>query len=340
VNRPSTLDTLRRPLASLRVSVTDRCNLRCAYCMPQEAYTWLPSRDILSFEELSTLVDGFISLGLRKLRLTGGEPLVRRELPTLVALLARKPLDELALTTNGVLLAPQAQALKSAGLTRLTVSLDTLQPARFRALTRRDQHAQVLEGIAEARRAGLGQGLKLDTVVLKGVNDDELVPLLDYAATVGAELRFIEYMDVGGATGWSSARVVTRAVLLQRLTAAFGALELLGARGSAPAERFRLPDGRVFGVIASTSQPFCGACDRARLTADGHLFTCLYAPTGLDLKSPLRAGAAVMPLVAAAWERRDDRGAEARAALVDRGPLATAATLQQNPLLEMHRRGG
>jgi cyclic pyranopterin phosphate synthase len=340
VDRVPATDQLHRPLTSLRVSVTDRCNLRCAYCMPEEEYSWLPNPSILTFEEVATLVDGFLSLGVRKLRLTGGEPLVRRDLPQLVSMLAKRPLDELALTTNGVLLTQFARELKSAGLTRLNVSLDTLSASRFRALTRRDTHAQVLAGIDAARAAGLGEGLKLDTVLMKGFNDDEVVPLLDYAATVGAELRFIEYMDVGGATGWSMDRVVSRASLLTTLTERFGRVESLPGRGSAPAERFRLPDGRVFGIIASTTQPFCGACDRARLTADGHLFTCLYAQTGVDLKTPLRAGADVGQLAHQAWTRREDRGAEQRAALRTRGPLATVGHLKENPLLEMHTRGG
>src|SRR5581483_1209519 len=196
-------DVFSRPLRNLRISVTDRCNLRCAYCMPEEDYVWLPNAEILSFEEVSALVDRFIALGVRKVRLTGGEPLLRRDLPELVKLLAAKPLDDLALTTNGVLLEQQASALREAGLHRVTVSLDTLKPARFVALTRRDAHAKVLAGIAAAHAAGFPAGLKLDCVALKGLNDDELKPLLDFGAEHGAEVRFIEYMDVGGATLWS-----------------------------------------------------------------------------------------------------------------------------------------
>jgi cyclic pyranopterin phosphate synthase len=334
------IDAFQRPLTSLRLSVTDRCNLRCAYCMPEEEYAWLPDPSILTFEELSVVVDEFVTQGVRRVRLTGGEPLVRRELPRLVSILASKPLDEVALTTNGVLLAEHAQSLRDAGLTRLTVSLDTLSPSRFRALTRRDQHARVLEGIAAARRAGLGEGLKLDTVLMKGFNDDEVISLLDFAGNAGAELRFIEYMDVGGATGWSMAKVVSRAELLERLTQVLGRLEPLPGRGAAPAERFRLSDGRVFGIIASTTAPFCGACDRARLTADGHLLTCLYATSGLDLRGPLRRGEALAPLIASTWSRRTNRGAEERVALRERGPLADAEQLKRQPHLEMHTRGG
>ena len=339
-----TRDALHRPLRTLRLSVTDRCNLRCAYCMPEAKYDWAPSHELLSFEELSVVTDAFVQLGVRKVRVTGGEPLVRRELPVLLGALAKKPLDELAMTTNGVLLAEEAGALWSAGLRRLTVSLDTLQPERFLALTRRAQHAQVLEGLEAAAVAGF-TGLKLDMVVMRGVNDDELVPMLDFAAARGAELRFIEYMDVGGATHWERRKVVSRAELLARLTEHFGAAPLpLEARGSAPAERFVLPDGRVFGVIASTTAPFCGACDRARLTADGQLLTCLYAREGVDLRAPLRAGASAAELaglIAGRWGRRVDRGAELRAGLGDaRAALYSAEQLRAARVLEMHRRGG
>ena len=188
-------DAFDRPLRNLRLSVTDRCNLRCQYCMPEEEYTWLPREDLLTFEEISTLVDVFTTLGVEKVRLTGGEPLLRRDVATLVRLLARNPrVQDLALTTNGVLLAEQAQALYDAGLHRITVSLDTLKPERFRALTRRDTHARVLAGIEAVRQVGF-TGLKLDTVVMHGVNDDELVDLIEYGKRIEAEVRFIEYMD-------------------------------------------------------------------------------------------------------------------------------------------------
>jgi cyclic pyranopterin phosphate synthase len=340
-----TLDTLNRPLRSLRLSVTDRCNLRCAYCMPEEDYSWLKSPEILSFEELSALVDRFAALGVTAVRLTGGEPLVRRELPTLIALLASKPaLADLSLTTNGVLLRQQAQGLRAAGLHRLTVSLDTLVPQRFRALTRRDSHAEVLEGIGAAAAARFPGGLKLDTVVMRGINDDELVPLLDFAAHHGAELRFIEYMDVGGATRWSPRQVVPRSELLSRLGAQLGPIAAVPEVSSAPAQRFTLADGRRFGIIASTTAPFCSSCDRARLTADGLWLTCLYATEGVDLKAALRSGmsaAQLEALIAGAWGRRADRGAEARLALREaRAPLKSAAELQRDPHLEMHTRGG
>ena len=334
-----TLDALRRPLSSLRVSVTDRCNLRCAYCMPEEDYGWLPSREILSFEELDAVVGAFCALGVDRVRLTGGEPLVRKQLPTLVKLLAARPqITDLALTTNGVLLAEQAQALREAGLHRITVSLDTLDPKRFAALTRRDQHAQVLEGIAAAR---FPKGLKIDTVVMRGVNDDELVPLLELAASHSAELRFIEYMDVGGATRWSRDQVVSRAELLQKLGSHYGKIDSLVTESRAPAERFRLPDGRTFGIIASTTAPFCRSCDRSRVTADGKWFTCLYAEQGIDLKGPLRRAEPLGPLLTSGWSARADRGAEVRLALHrQRAALKTAGQLRADPHLEMHTRGG
>ncbi len=329
-------DALGRPLGNLRLSVTDRCNLRCAYCMPEEHYRWLPSPEILSFEELSSLVDAFMALGVRRVRLTGGEPLVRRELPSLISLLAKKGLDDLAMTTNGVLLAEHARALKDAGLHRLTVSLDTLRADRFAKLTRRNQLDDVIAGIMEARRVGF-EGLKLDTVVMRGVNDDELEALLHFAGEHDAELRFIEYMDVGGATRWNPADVVPARELLARL----GPVKPAGLRGSAPAARFVRSDGQIFGVIASTTQPFCGTCDRARLTADGRWYTCLYATDGLDLKTPLRRGEALEPLISSRWNARTDRGAEVRLQLRDtRGPLASAAQLRLEPHLEMHTRGG
>jgi GTP 3',8-cyclase len=338
------IDALSRPLANLRISVTDRCNLRCAYCMPEEDYVWLPNREILSFEEVSALVDRFIALGLRKVRLTGGEPLLRRGLPELVRLLAQKPLEDLALTTNGVMLEAQAQALKDAGLHRVTVSLDTLKPARFVALTRRDALPKVLAGIRAAHAAGFPKGLKLDTVAIKGLNDDELVPLLDFGAQVGAEVRFIEYMDVGGATLWSRDQVLSRAEMIDALQLRLGRIEPVVEHRSAPAERFRLLDGRTFGIIASTTAPFCRSCDRARLTADGMFYTCLYAPKGHDLKGPLRSGvdeAGLEALLRQVWQRRRDRGAEERLALRERrAPLHGADELQHDPHLEMHTRGG
>ena len=325
------------------MSVTDRCNLRCSYCMPETEYVWLPRSDLLTYEEIGALVDALIRVGVDKVRLTGGEPLARADLPILVRILAGKPgLRDLALTTNGVLLAEHAGDLRAAGLGRLTVSLDTLRPDRFRALTGRDAHARVLGGIDAAVAAGLGP-LKLDTVVLRGQNDDEISAILTFGREIGAEVRFIEYMDVGGATRWSPGAVVSRDEILAAVARVHGPIELAGARGPAPAERFLLRDGTGFGIIASVTAPFCRACDRARLTADGIWYQCLYARSGVDLRAPLRAGktpAELAALVTSAWQARADRGAEERVAAADRGPMIPVEALRRDPHLEMHTRGG
>ena len=336
-------DTFARPLRNLRLSVTDRCNLRCAYCMPEEEYAWLPRADVLTFEEIARLVDVFTGLGVDKVRFTGGEPLLRKDLPRLVRMIAAEPrLRDLAITTNGILLAQEAQALRHAGIHRVTVSLDTLKPDRFLALTRRNALPQVIEGIDFVSRTGW-PGLKLDTVVMRGVNDDEIVDLVEFARGVGAEIRFIEYMDVGGATRWSIDQVVSRAEILGRLQARYGRIEPIAEESSAPADRFRLPDGLTVGVISSTTAPFCRACDRSRLTADGQWFLCLYATTGMDLRKPLREGqtnADLASLISSAWWGRRDRGAEERLALKDRRPLMQIGELKAKPHLEMHTRGG
>ncbi|RKY15206.1 MAG: GTP 3',8-cyclase MoaA, partial [Planctomycetota bacterium] len=317
-------DRLGRPLRSLRLSVTDRCNLRCRYCMPETDYQWLPRGELLDFDELSRLIDRFCKVGVSRVRVTGGEPLLRRGLSKLIERIAAKPaIRDLALTTNGLLLRQQATALRDAGVARLTVSLDTLRPKRFEALTRRDALAEVLAGIRAANRAGFAcesgptapglARLKIDTVVMQGINEDELCPLLDFAAEVSAELRFIEYMDVGGATRWSADGMVTRAAILAAIEQQLGTPTPLPGRGAAPAERFALPDGRTFGVVASMTEPFCQACDRSRLTSDGFWYQCLYAQSGIDLKTPLRGGASNRELAALidhCWRERSDRGAE------------------------------
>jgi len=336
-------DAFGRPLRSLRISVTDRCNLRCRYCMPEESYEWLPRTDLLSFEEVARLAGVFALLGVDRVRLTGGEPLLRAQLPALVELLAADTrIRDLAITTNGVLLAEHAAALRAAGVNRVTVSLDTLRADRFEALTRRDLHARVMAGIDSLRAAGFS-GTKLDSVVIRGRNDDELADLVGFARSIGAEVRFIEYMDVGGATHWSLDQVVSREEILARLSEQFGAIETLAAESSAPAERFRLADGTVFGIIASTTSPFCSTCDRSRLTADGLWYLCLYAPRGMDLRGPLRAGASdaeLAEIVRSIWTARRDRGAETRAALPDRQMLVGIERLRRDPHLEMHTRGG
>jgi cyclic pyranopterin phosphate synthase len=310
--------------------------------MPEKDYVWLPREDVLRFEEISTLVDVFIALGVNKLRLTGGEPLLRRDLPALARMLADKPgLTDLALTTNGVLLAEQAEALHTAGLGRITVSLDTLRPDRFTELTRFDSLDAVLEGMeAASRRFGR---FKIDSVIIRGVNDDELADLLEYGRSRNAEVRFIEYMDVGGATRWSPADVVSRAEILQRLASRYGAIEPVAEVSSAPADRFTLPDGTVFGIISSTTAPFCASCDRSRLTADGLWYLCLYAARGVDLRAALRRGATTDELAAVItteWLARMDRGAEDRLALGERRAFVPITDLRKDPHLEMHTRGG
>src|ERR1043166_4834775 len=238
-------DRLDRPLGSLRLSVTDRCNMRCGYCMPEENYVWLPRESLLRFEELDRVAGCFLRLGAGKGRLTGGEPLLRHGLATLIAMLAAHgELSDLALTTNGILLAAQAEALRAAGLQRVTVSLDTLRPERMLAFARSARHADVLEGILAAQAAGFAR-IKLNSVIIRGFNDDEVVPLLEFARAHALELRFIEYMDVGGATRWCREDVVSRAELLELIAERFGAVEGLSdpVRPNAPAERFALPDG-------------------------------------------------------------------------------------------------
>jgi cyclic pyranopterin phosphate synthase len=354
------LDAFGRPLGSLRISVTDHCNLRCQYCMPEENYTWLPRTEILRFEEIATLARIFIDLGVDRLRLTGGEPLLRRDLPQLIRLLkeagreGRAPgsnghfmgsrLRDLSLTTNGLLLATYAGALREAGLDRVTVSLDTLRPERFGQLARRHALPQVLDGIRAARAAGFDR-VKVNTVVIKGFNEDELCDLIDFGRKTGVEVRFIEYMDVGGATHWSMEQVVSRKEMLDRLSLQFGPIEAVAVNGgsAAPADRYRLADGTVFGIISSTTQPFCSHCDRARITPDGLLLLCLYANQGVDLKSALRSGAdgeRLRDLIRSAWQARRDRGAEERKAVRSRGPLFPVEALRHNPHLEMHTRGG
>jgi cyclic pyranopterin phosphate synthase len=338
------LDRFARPLRNLRLSVTDRCNLRCEYCMPEDDYAWLPRPDVLHFEEISALVDVFLSLGVDTVRLTGGEPLLRRDVPALVRLIAAKHgLKDLALTTNGILLADQIDALKAAGLGRITVSLDTLRPERFVALTRFDRLAAVHTGIAAASRV-YGR-LKIDTVVIRDVNSDELVDLIEYGRSVNAEVRFIEYMDVGGASRWAPERVFARQDMLDALARHYGVIVPVDKGGSsAPAERFALEDGTTFGIIASTTEPFCSTCDRSRLTADGMWYLCLYATDGIDLRGPLRQGMpadALAARITGGWRARADRGAEDRVALgAQRAFVPVQDLLRKDPHLEMHTRGG
>ena len=282
------VDAFGRVAVDMRVSLTDKCNLRCTYCMPAEGLPWLPSAELLTDDELVRLVAIAASAGVRTVRLTGGEPLVRPGLPGLVARLAEHV--ELSLTTNGLGLSRLAQPLRDAGLRRVNVSLDTLKPERFLELTRRDRHGEVLEGLAAAAAAGLTP-VKVNTVLMRGVNDDEAGELLDWCLERGYELRFIEQMPLDPQHAWSRAEMVTADEILEQLSARYD-LTPLDERGSAPAEAFLVDGGPArVGVVGSVTRPFCASCDRIRLTADGQLRNCLFARDESDLRTPLRAGA-------------------------------------------------
>lgn len=322
-------DAFRRSLRDLRISVTDRCNFRCTYCMPKEVFgrdfQFLPSRDLLTFEEITRLAGLFLAHGVAKIRLTGGEPLVRRNVEQLVAMLAPLPgLHDLTLTTNGALLARKAAALRAAGLQRVTVSLDSLDDAVFKAMNDVDfPVARVLEGIAAARAAGLGP-IKINMVVKRGVNDGSILDMARHFRGTGYILRFIEYMDVGATNGWRMDDVVPAVEIVRRIGAVFP-LEPLEAnyRGEV-AERWRYRDGGgEIGVIASVTQPFCGACTRARLSSEGLLYTCLFGTRGHDLRALLRGGvpdAAIVAFLHQVWGARRDRYSEIRTADSSRAP--------------------
>jgi len=288
----SLVDSLGREIVNLRVSVTDRCNLRCSYCIPQEEVEWLPRAEILSFEEIERFVRVAAGLGIRKLRLTGGEPLLRRELPSLVArLVAVEGIADVGMTTNGIGLARLAPALRAAGLRRLNVSLDALDPERFRRLTRRDALGAVLEGLAAAAAAGFAP-IKVNAVIQRDENLDEILPLARLARERGFILRFIEAMPIGMGDSWSAGRVVTNAEILRTL-ATLGPLEPAGEPdGAGPAQRWRWVDGGgEVGLIGSVTEPICDRCNRIRITADGKLRTCLFSVVEHDVRGPMRAGA-------------------------------------------------
>ncbi len=313
--------------------------------MPEEEYVWLPRESLLTFEEIDRLAGIFGGLGVDKLRITGGEPLLRPDVSDLVRMLSRPSgVRDIAMTTNGVLLAKRAAALREAGLTRITLSLDTLRPERFQQFARRNRLADVLGAVDVLRDVGF-RGTKINSVITRGGNDDEIIDLFEFASRHGAEIRFIEYMDVGGATGWSPDEVVSRQDIITLMTQTYGGVDPVPdpASPSAPAQRYRVSDGRTFGIIASTTAPFCRTCDRGRLTADGMFFLCLYADEGLDLRAPLRSGASdheIAELVAAIWRKRVDRGAEVRLSDPGRGALYQISGLRSDPHREMHTRGG
>ncbi len=310
------LDSLNRPVTDLRISVTDRCNYRCTYCMPSAEYEWIDRREILSYEEIVRLVGVFTALGIQKIRITGGEPLLRRDLHRLVGRLARvEGVTDLCLTTNGSLLGESAPALAAAGLRRVNVSLDTLSPEKFRCITRRDDLEKVLEGLSRARDHGL-HPVKINTVVERGLNHDEIVSMVEFASRNGFPIRFIEYMDVGNANSWRMEKMVPKEEILQILRAAYRMEEVGRNDGNAPSTVYRLADGNVeVGIIASVTDPFCGGCTRLRLTADGKLVTCLFSEQGSDIKKLLRSGAGdedLRDFIAAIWSRRKDRYSEER----------------------------
>ncbi|HEX9634064.1 MAG TPA: GTP 3',8-cyclase MoaA [Candidatus Limnocylindria bacterium] len=320
---PPPRDTLGRPLHDLRISVTDRCNFRCVYCMPRAVFgpdhAFLASADLLSFEEIERLVRIFTRLGVEKVRLTGGEPLVRRDLPTLVRALAATPrVRDLTLTTNGVLLSAQAGALKAAGLHRVTISLDADDDETFMRLNdARVPVSKVLAGIEAAEAAGLGP-IKLNMVVKRGWNEDAILPMARRFRGTGRILRFIEYMDVGHSNGWRLDDVVSADEILRLISSELPVEPMEPTAPGEVAERYRYLDGSgEIGIIASVSRPFCGSCNRARLSADGKLYTCLFATDGHDLRALVRAGASDQQLEAdlrRVWGARDDRYSEIRSA--------------------------
>jgi GTP 3',8-cyclase len=315
-------DSLSRPVRDLRISVTDRCNFRCVYCMPKEVfgreYRFLERRELLTFEEIERTVRVFAGLGVEKVRLTGGEPLVRRELERLVEILAAIPGLDLTMTTNGSLLPQKAQALAEAGLRRVTVSLDSLDDEVFRGMNDVDFPVErVLAGIEAAAAAGLAP-VKVNMVVKRGVNEDSILPMARYFRGSGHILRFIEYMDVGHTNGWLLDDVVPAADIVETLDAEMPLEPLAPNYSGEVAQRYRYRDGSgEIGVIASVTKPFCGACTRARLSAEGRLFTCLFATTGFDLRALMRGGASdseVAAELSQVWRARSDRYSEIRSA--------------------------
>ncbi len=315
-------DKLGRPVRDLRISVTDRCNFRCVYCMPREVFgrdhPFLPRAELLTFEEIERLARAFVTLGVEKIRITGGEPLVRRDLEALVEMLARIDGLDLTMTTNGALLAGKAQALRDAGLRRITVSLDSLDDDVFRAMNDVDfPVARVLEGIEAALAAGLAP-VKVNVVVKRGLNEDGILPLARHFRGTGVVLRFIEYMDVGHTNGWRLDDVVPAAEIVAAIDAEHPLEPVEAAYRGEVASRWRYRDGSgEIGVISSVTQPFCGDCTRARLSAEGKVYTCLFAVQGHDLRALLRGGASDEELAAAladVWRARSDRYSELRSA--------------------------
>lgn len=331
---------MNRPLEDLRISVTDRCNFRCTYCMPLDEYPWISREQILTFEEIARSARVFAGLGVKKLRITGGEPLVRKGLPELVAQLAAIPgIEDIAMTTNASRLAEMAQPLKDAGLKRMTISIDSLKPERFREITQRADLQPVLDGIEAARKAGFGR-IKFNAVIERGVNEDEILDLAEFARANGDEMRFIEYMDVGNANAWTSDKLVSQREILDVLQTRYELTEQ-ESRGSRPSQDYDFADGRGgVGVIASVTEPFCGACSRIRLTADGQVVTCLFSDVGADLKSLLRSDASDEQLsgfITDIWQKRADRFSETRLLQMN---SPSGYTPQKRKKIEMISLGG
>ena len=305
------MDTYNRPIKDLRISVTDRCNFRCTYCMPLDEYEWINKKEVLTFEEIERLTRLFVELGVDKVRLTGGEPLVRQDLPLLIEKLsAVNGLEDLCLTTNGALLAERVDALKRAGLRRVNISIDTLDAEKFKRMTKRGDLNKVLEGIFAAQRSGLAP-IKLNAVVERGVNDDDILPLVEFSRQHDFGMRFIEYMDVGNSNEWSSAKLVSKKEIIEKIHVRYPLREIGRDKGSAPSVDYEFVDGRGdLGVIASVTEPFCSSCTRIRITADGKIVTCLFSQLGHDVKSRLRGGASdaeISDFIANMWRARADR---------------------------------
>lgn len=305
------VDALKRPIKDLRISVTDRCNFRCSYCMPLDEYEWINKKEILTFEEISRLANLFVGLGVEKIRLTGGEPLVRQNLDKLVAQLSSIPgLKDLCLTTNGALLAEKVAAFKAAGLKRVNISVDSLNPEKFRQMSKRGDLSKVLEGIFAAKHYGLDP-IKLNAVIEKGVNEDDILSLVEFSRDNGFALRFIEYMDVGNSNDWTSGKLVSKREIVEKIHSRYPLKEVGRAGGTAPSVDYEFVDGRGdVGVIASVTEPFCSSCTRVRLTADGKIVTCLFSGVGHDVKGLLRGGASdeeISQFIISIWQKRADR---------------------------------
>ncbi len=323
VPRENLKDALGRAMKDLRISVTDRCNFRCNYCMPLEKYEWISRQEILTFEEITRLAGLFIRLGVEEIRLTGGEPLLRHGLEYLVTQLASlRDLKDLSLTTNASLFDEKADALFRAGLKRINVSLDTISPEKFLAMTRRDDLANVLEGLFAAKRLGM-HPIKINSVIERGVNDGDILDLVEFSRQNGFWIRFIEYMDVGNSNNWVSERMVSKREILERINARYPLKEIGRNDESAPAVNYEFLDGiGNVGVIASVTEPFCSGCTRARLTADGKLVMCLFSDQGQDLKKLMREGASdddILAAIYSAWNARADRYSEERLEAMNSG---------------------